>query len=171
MKVLIIEDEKRLAVLLQKGLTENGFTVDSCFDGQEGLDMAQNYPSSITVMGSRMGLEETFLNIIENGIRYHREGGTITVTATIVGKNAVVTIADTGMGIARFDLPKIFERFYRASAVRNTEGTGLGLSIAKSVVTAHNGEIMVESEPGAGSRFTILLPQHNDHEHHKEHKR
>jgi len=115
--------------------------------------------SHITVMGSRTGLVEAFQNIIENGVRYNREGGSVTITATIVGENAAVTIVDTGMGIASGNLPKIFERFYRASVVRNTEGTGLGLSIAKSVVAAHNGEIRVESEPGVGSRFTILLPR------------
>ncbi|OGQ94024.1 MAG: hypothetical protein A2521_06055 [Deltaproteobacteria bacterium RIFOXYD12_FULL_57_12] len=114
--------------------------------------------AAITVMGSRIGIVEAFLNIIDNGVRYNREGGSVTITAKTVGGNAVVAIADTGMGIASGDLPKIFGRFYRASAVRNTEGTGLGLSIAQSVIAAHGGEIRVESEPGAGSRFTILLP-------------
>lgn len=122
------------------------------------VDVRWTGATAISVMGSRTGLLEAFLNIIDNGIRYNREGGTVTITTGIAEGNAVVTVTDTGMGIAPGDLPKIFQRFYRASTVRNTEGTGLGLSIAQSVLAAHGGAIRVERESGAGTRCTMLLP-------------
>ena len=76
----------------------------------------------------------------------------------------VLTISDTGMGIAAPDMEKIFERFYRAPAVQGIEGTGLGLSIVKAVIEALSGKITVQSEPGSGSRFSITLPLANvDH--------
>ncbi len=113
---------------------------------------------TLCVMGSRTGLAEAFQNMIENGVRYNREGGAVTVNATKEGGNAIVSIADTGLGIKESDQARIFERFYRAEEVRGMEGTGLGLSIVKSVISAHGGEITVRSEPGNGSHFTIMLP-------------
>jgi signal transduction histidine kinase len=113
---------------------------------------------NLYIMGMQTGLMEAFLNIIENGVRYNREGGTVTVSAVKQDKQAVITVTDTGEGIKEGDGERIFERFYRADTVRNTEGTGLGLSIVKSVINAHGGEIDVRSEPGKGSSFSMLLP-------------
>jgi heavy metal sensor kinase len=113
---------------------------------------------SLFVMGSHPALSEAFLNLMENGIRYNRSGGSVAVNAVKESGNAVVTIADMGPGICAADLEKIFERFYRADSARETEGTGLGLSIAKSVVAAHGGQITVESEINKGSCFRIVIP-------------
>jgi len=113
---------------------------------------------TLFVMGIQTGLMEAFLNIIENSVRYNREGGTVTVSAVKQDKKAVITITDTGAGIKGGDEERIFERFYRADSVRNIEGTGLGLSIVKSVINAHGGGIDVRSEPGKGSSFTVVLP-------------
>ena len=70
----------------------------------------------------------------------------------------VVSISDTGIGIAPEHLPRIFERFFKADKSRASEGSGLGLAIAKHIVQAHNGEIWVESEVGKGSTFSFSLP-------------
>jgi signal transduction histidine kinase len=110
------------------------------------------------VMGRQSDLLEAFLNIIENGVRYNREGGSVTVSVVKQEKRAVITVSDTGAGIRDGDLDRVFERFYRADSVRNSEGTGLGLSIVKSVISAHGGEINIRSEPGKGSCFSVLLP-------------
>jgi signal transduction histidine kinase len=101
---------------------------------------------------------EAFLNVVENGVRYNREGGSVMISAVTQNGNVAITVADTGMGIAASDFQKIFGRFYRTANVRATEGTGLGLSIVKSLLAAHGGTIRVESELGVGSRFMIVLP-------------
>jgi signal transduction histidine kinase len=116
------------------------------------------------VMATKASLAEAFQNLLENCIRYNRDGGAVTVSALKEGTRVVLVISDTGMGIAASDREKIFERFYRAPAVQGIEGTGLGLSIVKSVIEALRGEITVQSEPGAGSCFSITLPLTNpDH--------
>ena len=122
------------------------------------VQITTSVDESLFIMGIETGLMEAFLNIIENGVRYNREGGTVTVCAVKQEKQAVITISDTGVGIRDGDRERLFERFYRADSVRNIEGTGLGLSIVKSVISAHGGEIYVRSEPGKGSSFTVVLP-------------
>ena len=99
-----------------------------------------------------------FLNIIENGLKYNREHGLLEVSAVSNGRNAVVTIRDTGVGIKNEDRERIFDRFYRSDTARNEEGTGLGLSISRTIIEAHGGDIAVESELGKGSTFTVVLP-------------
>jgi heavy metal sensor kinase len=122
------------------------------------VQITTSVDESLFIMGIETGLMEAFLNIIENAVRYNREGGTVTVCAVKQEKQAVITISDTGVGIRDGDRERVFERFYRADSVRNIEGTGLGLSIVKSVISAHGGKIDVRSEPGKGSSFTVVLP-------------
>ncbi|MCX6983876.1 MAG: ATP-binding protein, partial [Lentisphaerae bacterium] len=114
--------------------------------------------STILIKGSQTGLMEAFLNIIENSVRYNREGGSVTISGKVKEDKAVITIADTGSGIKENDIEGIFRRFYRGSNAQESEGTGLGLSIVKSVINAHGGEIDVRSEPDQGSCFTVVLP-------------
>jgi signal transduction histidine kinase len=122
------------------------------------VQITTSVDENLYIMGIQTGLMEAFLNIIENSVRYNREGGTVTVSAVKQDKQVVITVTDTGEGIKEGDWERIFERFSRADTVRNTEGTGLGLSIVKSVINAHGGEITVRSEPGKGSSFSVLLP-------------
>ena len=99
-------------------------------------------------------------NIIENGIKYNHEGGSVKVTLDSEPMVFVVTVEDTGMGIPEEDLPNIFERFFRVdkSHSRSIGGTGLGLAIAKGSVLMHKGVIKAESTVGEGSRFEIKIP-------------
>src|SRR5205823_5151255 len=92
--------------------------------------------------------------------KYTRDGGLITVRVKAEGEHAVVEVADNGIGISEQDLPRIFERFYRAERSRSRDmgGTGLGLSIVKHIVQAHGGTIDVTSTPEKGSTFRIHLP-------------
>ena len=105
-------------------------------------------------------LRQVFINLIDNAIKYNREGGEVTISAKLEDSVLRVTVADTGIGIPTEDLPRIFERFYRADKARSREsgGTGLGLSIVKHIVESHDGQVHVESEPGRGSIFSITLP-------------
>ena len=100
----------------------------------------------------------------ENALKYSSDGGTITVSVWKDQKNAYISVADDGLGIAEEDLPKIFDRFYRADKSRNKEisGTGLGLSIASWIIENHEGKIDVKSEQGMGTTFTDIFPLYRE---------
>ena len=106
-------------------------------------------------------LTQVMMNLVRNAVTYTPEGGLVSIEAAAEGRGHVaLSVADTGIGIAAEDLPRVFDRFYRtdASRARSTGGFGLGLSIARDLVEAMGGTITVESEVGAGSRFTVRLP-------------
>ncbi len=114
----------------------------------------------VAVMGSRPDLALAVRNLLDNALRHTSRGGSISVTVSASNGRCHITVADTGEGIPRRELPRIFERFYRVDSARSrtTGGTGLGLAIVKHVVEGHRGEVSVESELGVGSRFRIDLP-------------
>ncbi len=99
-------------------------------------------------------------NLVENAIKYNREGGKVWIKAYRSEKYTVLEVSDTGIGIPKKHLPFIFERFYRVDKSRSREirGTGLGLSIVKHIALIHGGKVEVESEPGEGSTFRVLIP-------------
>lgn len=105
-------------------------------------------------------LHEVLQNLLDNAIQYTPAGGKIQVRAAVNGRDTVVTVDDTGIGIPLAEQERIFERFYRVDAARSREagGTGLGLSITRHIVEAHGGRIWVESEVGRGSRFSFSVP-------------
>jgi len=106
-----------------------------------------------------MILRHAVLNLLDNAIKYGPEGGSVRITVR-GGERATISIRDEGPGIAATDHERIFDRFYRLDKARSRElgGVGLGLSIAKWAVEAHGGRIEVQSEPGQGSTFTIVIP-------------
>jgi two-component system phosphate regulon sensor histidine kinase PhoR len=112
------------------------------------------------VVGNAEYLERAIGNLVENAIKYTKEDGLIRVTVGGDQDHSTVEVADNGIGIAAEDLPRIFERFYRAERSRSREmgGTGLGLSIVKHIVQAHQGTIDVQSTPGQGSTFRLTFP-------------
>jgi len=105
-------------------------------------------------------LRDVLQNLLDNAIQYTPPGGRIHVSAEAKDREVVLTVADTGIGIPLSDQTRIFERFYRVDAARSREagGTGLGLSIAKHIVEVHGGRLWVESEIGAGSKFSFSVP-------------
>ncbi|MCC6347814.1 MAG: HAMP domain-containing histidine kinase [Nitrospirales bacterium] len=113
---------------------------------------------SLLVSGDRERLIEAFLNIVDNAVKYNREGGRVEITALREGAMIQMKVVDTGIGIKEENRAKIFERFYRENTAGDAEGTGLGLSIAKTILEAHGGEIRVASEQGKGSAFSMILP-------------
>jgi two-component system phosphate regulon sensor histidine kinase PhoR len=118
-------------------------------------------PPTLLVYGDRQYLEQVFINILDNAIKYGREGGTITVSATERNQREVeISVKDDGIGIPKEDLLRVFERFYRVDKGRSHElgGTGLGLSIVKHIVQAHGGNVWAESRLGEGSTFYFTLP-------------
>jgi signal transduction histidine kinase len=99
-------------------------------------------------------------NLVGNALRYTPSGGRIQVIASRAGDSVAVSVSDTGLGIDADDLPQVFNSFYRGekSRSKSTGGSGLGLAIARGIVRAHHGDLVVESAPGQGSRFTFTLP-------------
>ncbi len=122
---------------------------------------ARNFPRETTVFADEEALHQIFNNLIDNAIKYTPEGGRVSVSCLLDGDMACVEVEDTGIGIPRDELTRIFERFYRVDKTRSRElgGTGLGLSIVKHVVQSIGGQIDVTSRVGSGSRFTVLLPR------------
>ncbi len=97
-------------------------------------------------------------NLVHNAIKFTPPGGRITVSAQPAGEDVVFAVQDTGVGIPAEDLPRIFERFYKADRARSGGGTGLGLAIAKHIVQGHGGRLWAESVEGQGSTFSFTLP-------------
>ncbi|MEC3605602.1 two-component system histidine kinase PnpS [Bacillus glycinifermentans] len=104
-------------------------------------------------------LKQIFLNLVNNALTYTPEAGSVTISAEVLEDAVQVKVKDTGIGIKKAEIPRIFERFYRIDKdrSRNSGGTGLGLAIVKHLVEAHHGEIDVESEQGKGTVFTVRL--------------
>jgi two-component system phosphate regulon sensor histidine kinase PhoR len=116
---------------------------------------------AVALAGAATELQSAFSNLVSNAIRYTPAGGTVAVQMQDAGEGRLAfSVRDTGPGIAPEHLPRITERFYRVdrSRSRETGGTGLGLAIVKHVVQRHGGELRIESTPGAGSTFAIMLP-------------
>jgi len=114
----------------------------------------------VTVSGDARLLVDLLSNLVSNGVRYNRPGGSVKVALGREDGLAVVRVRDTGIGIPEEALPHVFERFFRVDRARSRErgGTGLGLSIASWIAELHGGSIEVESRPDAGSTFTVRLP-------------
>lgn len=116
--------------------------------------------SSLFVSCSPTRFQQLFCNLIENGIKYNKPEGSVTVTAQKQRKTVLIRVRDTGIGIAPEHFERLFERFYRVDTSRSREigGTGLGLSIVKHLAALYGGEVGVESEVGKGSTFSVWLP-------------
>lgn len=112
------------------------------------------------VEADRDRIEQVLINILSNAMKYTPKGGKISIYVGKMYSSVYVKVKDSGIGIPKEDLPRIFERFYRTDKARSREmgGTGLGLAIAKEIIEAHNGEISVTSDIGKGTEFTIKLP-------------
>jgi two-component system phosphate regulon sensor histidine kinase PhoR len=144
--------------------------LEACIEGHRGRAEAKNLslvfdPGSLDgetlVVADEEAIRQIFDNLIDNAIKYTPEGGKVRVTCS-QGEGAVnVDVTDSGIGIPRDELPRIFERFYRVDKARSRElgGTGLGLSIVKHLITSIHGQISVTSRPGSGSRFTVKIPR------------
>jgi signal transduction histidine kinase len=128
---------------------------------EHGLELTHAVPARLVVAGDRDQLRQVLVILLDNAVRYTPAGGRIHVQARPDGREALLTVHDTGIGIAEGSLERVFERFYRGDDARNRQsgGVGLGLAIARELVTRHGGRISVTSTEGAGSTFEIRLPR------------
>jgi two-component system phosphate regulon sensor histidine kinase PhoR len=115
---------------------------------------------NISLNINRKLIEQAIINLVSNAIKYSPEDSELKVTAKIKNDNCYITVEDNGQGIPANHLDRLFERFYRVDKGRSREvgGTGLGLAIVKHIIKLHNGEVLVDSRVGVGSKFTIILP-------------
>jgi heavy metal sensor kinase len=127
---------------------------------QKGAEFTLGEIEEAAVLGDRTRLQQLFTNLIDNAIKFTPFGGRVEISLKKDGHFARISIRDTGIGIPKEELDRIFERFYRVdkSRVKTAGGTGLGLSICRWIAEAHQGRIEVESELGKGSCFMVLLP-------------
>jgi two-component system phosphate regulon sensor histidine kinase PhoR len=124
-----------------------------------GVRLTQECPPGLPqVSADPVRISQVFINLIHNAIKFTLTGGHIHLTAWRDDNKVVFMVQDDGVGVAKKDLKRIFERFYKADRARSGGGTGLGLSICKHIVDAHGGQIWVESEENAGSKFFFTIP-------------
>jgi signal transduction histidine kinase len=127
----------------------------------KGLRFKVDLPESLPLVeADRSEMEQLFTNLVSNAIKYNVKQGKVTVTARPSDHFLNIRVADTGVGIDKENLPRIFDEFYRVSGpqTRYTPGTGLGLSIVKKIVESHFGRIEVTSKVDKGTTFTVKLP-------------
>jgi signal transduction histidine kinase len=130
------------------------------FAKEKKLTLRMSLPEKLPlVRGDAVRVTQVLTNLLNNAIKFTERGG-VSIEATKSGDSVLVRVRDTGIGIKRKDIPKLFTKFYQAdtSGRRRYGGTGLGLAICKQIVKAHGGEIWVKSRFGHGSTFTFTLP-------------
>ncbi len=126
------------------------------------IQLVTELVETLQIIGDADRLAQVFTNLVDNAIKFSPRGGTVRISAGLNNGYALVSVSDTGPGIAPEQQPRIFERFFQVDKSRRGgagRGIGLGLPIAAQIVAAHGGRIWVESQPGAGAKFFVSLPQ------------
>jgi signal transduction histidine kinase len=133
---------------------------------QKGLAFRVEIPDGLpqAVIDAKL-VQRAVSNLIQNAMKFTARGGSVTLKAGLAGGedggHVAISVSDTGCGIPAEDLKRVFEKYYRSSGSKGVKGSGLGLAIVKAVAEAHGGRVEVESEPGRGSTFVLLLPVEN----------
>lgn len=153
---------------LNKGLVKTDWLINDSLSSIEGSALKKNiriikhmpdiFP---TLVGDKEMLKISLINIMGNAVKYSGENESITISLSEENNTILFSIADTGYGISKEDLPHIFDKFYRSRDSHITEqiGSGLGLAMTAEIIHLHGGEIEVQSEPGQGTEFTIFIPK------------
>ncbi len=163
----IEEDSKQNNITLKKELLrpviESAIQTCQHKADEAGISMKIDCPDDINVEMNATLLEQALVNLLINGITYSKQGDSVTVLGSVCedkqGKAVKIVVRDTGCGIAKKHLPRLFERFYRSDKARSRTlgGTGLGLAIVKHIAQTHNGRVEVTSVEGQGSEFSLII--------------
>ena len=124
----------------------------------KGVALTVQTDPEAMVSGDRVRLEQVAANLIDNAVKYTPRGGRVAASVRRGGDHVELAVEDSGAGIPADELPRIWQRLFRGDRSRTERGLGLGLSLVKAIVEAHKGSVAVQSEPGRGSTFTLLLP-------------
>ena len=164
-------DYNRMEMHMQRmDLRELGQKAAAAMEGQaksQGLTLTCDLPAEMpAVTGDPERIQQVIINIITNAIKYNKPQGSIAITGGVETEQVFLRVEDTGIGVPKADLERLFERFYRVDKARSREsgGTGLGLAIAKQIVETHGGRIGFDSEYGKGSIVTLYLPRAKEDE-------
>ena len=159
-------DYNRMEMHMQRmDLRELGQKAAAAMEGQaksKGLTLTCELPEEMpAVIGDPERIQQVIIHIITNAIKYNKPQGSIAITGGVEEDQVFLRVEDTGIGVPKADLERLFERFYRVDKARSREsgGTGLGLAIAKQIVETHGGRIGFDSEYGKGSIVTLYLPK------------
>ncbi len=127
---------------------------------QSGVKLElQNDEKLAIIVADANQLRRVFTNLLDNAIKFSKNKGTITISTYETDEEVVVKMRDEGIGIERHEVPHIFDSFSRGKSTENKDGFGLGLAAVKAIVEGHGGHVQVDSEPGKGSTFTVILPK------------
>ncbi|MBW1802741.1 MAG: HAMP domain-containing histidine kinase [Deltaproteobacteria bacterium] len=127
---------------------------------QSGVKLELQNEEDLTIINADAGqLHRVFTNLLDNAFKFSKEKGKVTISTHETAEEVVVKVKDEGIGIERDEVPYIFDSFRRGKIGENKEGFGLGLAAVKAIVEGHGGRILVESELGKGSVFTVILPK------------
>jgi signal transduction histidine kinase len=127
---------------------------------EKDLKIQRRIPLNLCLKGDPNRIRQVIGNLLDNAIKYTPAGGKVELNAHVDGKNTVIMVKDTGIGIPPEDLPRIWDRLFRGDQSRSISGLGLGLSLVKAVVEAHGGKVQATSEPIGGTVFTISIPSY-----------
>jgi signal transduction histidine kinase len=124
---------------------------------EKGVDLAVSFSPTV-VRGDAHRLEQVAVNLLSNAVKFTPSGGKVTITVDRDAHRGRLVVSDTGRGIPVDEQDHVFERFYRGSRSTDTFGTGVGLAVVAALVTAHGGDVALESHSGFGTTFTVSLP-------------
>ncbi len=131
-------------------------------DGK-GIQIRNAVPKDLTVIADSGRLKQALLNLLDNAVKYTTDGGSVEVSALENPTSVALTVTDSGSGITEEELDHIWNRLYRGEVQRSIPGLGLGLSLVRAIARAHGGTVDVQSKPGKGSTFSIILSKHFGH--------
>ncbi|WP_027399452.1 sensor histidine kinase [Anaerovorax odorimutans] len=153
----LFKKDSNLISLLKSVVTKVELTVKN---KNQHLNCIFDINSKVMVVIDKDRMEQVFLNVLSNAIKYTQDGGRIDIDVIKKDSKAEIIITDNGIGISEAEIPRVFERFYRVDKARSRAmgGTGLGLAISKQIVEEHNGGITIESKEGKGTKAIIILP-------------
>ena len=127
---------------------------------EKGVKLEVRAAPGLEFAGDRVRLRRALANLVDNALKYLGEGRLIVLSAEGTEREILLRVQDAGLGISPEDLPRIWDRLFRADRSRTAPGMGLGLSLVKAIAMAHEGAADAESTPGQGSVFTLRLPRH-----------
>jgi two-component system cell cycle sensor histidine kinase PleC len=146
------------------GVVEDVFRIVSDRALQGGVRLERQIPDRFPVYADKRALKQILINIIANGVKFTPEGGSVTVRALDTAEGVVISIIDTGIGIASTELPKLGRPFEQVENqfTKTKSGSGLGLAISKSLTEMHGGRLVIESALGEGTMVTVTLPHRSE---------